>query len=63
MPGEVPPPKAGLVADGDVTPRKDSRLVPAVMEVRDCSKPRAQEIIENKGRTHAERVVRARWSG
>jgi hypothetical protein len=59
----VPPPKHGLVAETPVTPRPHSQLVAAIMEARDCAKPAAEAFIDEHGREHAERVVRARWSG
>jgi len=62
MPSDcVEPPRHGLVADDAVEPRPDARLVPAVMEARNCSKPAAEAFIDDHGRQQAERVVRARW--
>ena len=61
----VPAPKADPldVDDREIDPRPWADLVAAVMELRDCPRPRAESYINDVGRVQAERELEARWLG
>lgn len=65
MPEVVPPPKTDerwLDDDRDVQPRDYDDLVAGIMECRGCSRPAAEQFVDDRGREHAERVLLDRWS-
>ncbi|MFA1612067.1 hypothetical protein [Halobellus rubicundus] len=65
MPNPVDPPKADPldVDDDDVAiePRSYEELLAPVMELRDCSRPKAGDYIDTHGREQVERELQARW--
>ncbi|MFC6787460.1 hypothetical protein ACFQFH_16840 [Halobaculum halobium] len=65
MADPVDPPKTDpLDVDDDpaVSPRPYADLVTGVMEARDCSKPLAENWVDERGREAAERFLLARWA-